>query len=380
MDKKFFVLLCLFIYLLFTGIVTQAQDTHPQKLVDCSLCHICSKPTTENPCFKPCPRPFKNKEVGAKLLPGESPDVIIIDKLEDLYEPVRFSHKLHADMAEMSGGCVICHHYTPQYQSHPTCQECHDPNEQKENIRQVGLKAAYHRHCLLCHCEWSKETDCEICHALKSKKQAEGTAYKSHHYKSCNEPERKLYKTDFEQGAFVTFFHNNHSNFYGLNCANCHREDACIACHYQKEKPLSVVEAHADMMHYKCSACHDINTESGCSKCHSKSERVVFDHGQATGWTLGVYHQQLSCECCHPRDKCLTKPNQACNHCHSKWNSENFDHSIAGIELDETHLMADCSDCHVNRQFENKPDCSGCHEGEKTYPKDKPGKVTTKGR
>ena len=122
----------------------------------------------------------------------------------------------------------------------------------------------------------------------------------------------------------------------------------------KKEKPLSVVEAHADMMHYKCSACHDINAEEGCSKCHSKTEKIIFDHTQASGWTLGVYHQRLSCERCHPKDKCLTKPEKACNHCHSEWNSENFRHSITGIELGETYLMADCSDCHINRQFEKK--------------------------
>ncbi len=383
MIKKMCIALSLFMFFIFNSGHAQAPDFHSTEGMDCSQCHKCEKPSKADPCLKLCPRPFKEQDKGVKLSPQQIPDMVVLDDLENLYEPVRFSHKVHVNMVFMSGGsngCVVCHHFTPTNQSHPPCKKCHDPNVLNENINQPGLKGAYHRQCIQCHREWSKETDCEVCHAMKAKKQEQGSAYKPHQYRQCNEPDKKVYQTAHGQGTYVTFFHNNHSRLYGLKCNSCHREDPCVACHYQGEKPLSVAEPHADVMHYKCSACHNITQSTGCSKCHSKTERAGFDHKQATGWALGVYHQKLSCQSCHPEGKTVAKLDRTCNGCHGNWNSENFNHAVTGIELDETHIAAECSDCHIERRFDKSPDCSGCHEGDKTYPKDKPGKVTKRGK
>lgn len=366
-------------------IVAHAQEKkviipHSGAQLICSDCHNCKNPTAANPCLHICPRHWKGKVVGHKLTPEKGPNVVLLNELENLYEPVKFSHRLHADMADMSEGCVVCHHYTPTDVSHPPCKECHSPNLIHEHIEQPGLKGAYHRQCMRCHQEWSDDTACEICHASKTSKQAEGSSYVELHYRPCNEPDKKVYKIGYSQGPYVTFFHNNHAKMYGLQCNDCHRQDPCIRCHYQGEKPLSVVEASADLMHHKCSACHNINVKTGCSKCHAKSERKGFVHGQATGWALNIYHQKLSCRSCHPAGKPIGKLDKTCNSCHSEWNSENFNHSNVGIELDEIHIDADCSDCHFDRQFDKKPDCSNCHDSDKTYPQDKPGKITKKGK
>ena len=41
------------------------------------------------------------------------PKVVILNELENEYEPVPFDHLAHARMAQMWSGCETCHHYSP---------------------------------------------------------------------------------------------------------------------------------------------------------------------------------------------------------------------------------------------------------------------------
>lgn len=380
MLNKRVALIFIFIFGLYGLSIAQHRDIHETEGVDCSQCHICNKPTKSNPCLAPCPRPFRDKDTGEKMSVNESPEFVVLKELEKLYDPVVFAHKLHADMAEMSGGCVSCHHFTPTNQAHPPCKECHSPEVLHEDLKQPSLKAAYHRQCISCHQDWSGEADCDKCHAMKQKKAAAGDEYVQPHYKKCNEPEKKVYTTDYEQAPIVTFFHKFHSHNYGLECKDCHREDPCVRCHFQGERAVSVVEEHADIMHHKCSACHNVDNRNECDKCHAKKEKEGFNHAKATGWPLNVYHSKLSCNRCHPEGKRIGKLDRSCNSCHKDWNLSNFDHAIVGLALDEIHIEADCSDCHTDRQFDKKPACSNCHDTDITYPEKKPGEVTNKGR
>lgn len=362
-------LICILFFLSFLNCRSEAQTGQSQNDWKCESCHICKKPSFANPCLRPCPRHFgKNQQA---MESDEGPNVITLNELEKVYEAVVFSHKLHAHMTELGDGCVSCHHYTPTDQSHPPCKECHDPKVASASLEKPGLKGAYHRQCMGCHQEWSSEQDCEICHAMKEKKKKQGSEYVVHAYRPCSEPDQKLYKTSHQNGDFVTFFHNNHSKLYGLSCRDCHQEEACIRCHYQGKKPVSVVKASADLMHHKCSACHNISAEKGCSKCHSKFERKRFDHKVASGWPLTGKHRKLSCQACHPSGKRITKLSRNCNGCHASWNSKNFSHAVTGLALDENHRDNDCQDCHANRGF-TKVGCENCHD-DMSYPKDLPG-------
>ena len=302
---------------------TAAEGQSTGGALSCGKCHVCRNPSPQEPCLVNCPRTWMAGTTGHTLAPGSGPDNVVLNEIENLYEPVAFNHKLHAEMADMCKGCDACHHYTPTDAFHPKCKECHDPELASEHIRQPGLKGAYHRQCMGCHREWSKETECGVCHALKAEKKKEGPAYVPIHYRPCSEPARKTYDAASEDGAYVTFFHENHAHVYDLKCNDCHQDDACIRCHYQGEKPLAVVQASADAMHHKCSACHDINTKGKCGNCHSAEKKEVFDHGLASGLTL-----------------------------------------------DENHIENECSDCHADFK---KPDCSDCHEDEMNYPDDLPG-------
>ena len=159
--KKISILLFTLVLLTFP---TFAQD-HSQLKSNCSLCHACETPTKSNPCLVSCPREKMNM---VNLSPAQSPATIKMDDLksvQDLYEPVIFSHRAHAEMSEMSGGCQMCHHYNPPGDV-VRCSSCHDPVRQRTDISKPDLKGAYHRQCMDCHQEWNKNLTCESCHEL----------------------------------------------------------------------------------------------------------------------------------------------------------------------------------------------------------------------
>jgi hypothetical protein len=128
--------------------------------ISCDQCHNCPTPSEKAPCLKECPSLSKVAAFSLK----RSPSVVLLDQLSNLYEPVIFPHKLHAQMTGMGKGCVVCHHNSPEGHLLP-CRNCHGDPSNPENLRQLGLKGAYHRQCMNCHREWSHDTECSVCHA-----------------------------------------------------------------------------------------------------------------------------------------------------------------------------------------------------------------------
>lgn len=344
----------------------------PQSPHACRECHICETPTSGNPCLGPCPFEWCGKKAGTDLRSNEVPNVARMDVLEKLYDPVVFNHRLHAEMAEMSVGCVACHHHTPTAASHPPCRECHAVQSNSHPSDMLGLKGAYHRQCMDCHREWSGQDDCENCHRAKGERKGQEKVYAAGTNRQCKEPDQQTYETTHRPGRYVTFFHENHSQHYGLACSECHRQESCVACHYQGQKPVAVVKAAADVMHHKCSACHDIQSKPLCVKCHQDKAGAAFSHTRATGWDLGRHHTMLTCASCHPPDRRISRPQGDCDGCHQDWSMETFDHGVVGLMLDEDHLDNDCTDCHQERRFEKPPTCVECHD-DKQYPDEMPG-------
>ncbi len=101
--------------------------------------------------------------------PVSMPEVIILDSISDIYEPVEFDHMTHAD--DIADSCIICHHQHPVgfaqscnecHKIEPSvfrksvvnkflpCQDCHEEID-PGNPDVPGLKAAYHRACFKCH-------------------------------------------------------------------------------------------------------------------------------------------------------------------------------------------------------------------------------------
>lgn len=339
---------------------------HAQFPLDCSECHSCEQPRYERPCLKLFPD-FKRSGYTMSSKAKDMIEIIRIDELSNLYAPTDFTHKLHAEMADMSGGCALCHHNNPPGKVLP-CVACHSSEPVRSNLNSPGLKGAYHRLCLSCHQEWDRQTNCTVCHL---KKDESGTAVKQAQAKrkdvhpTIQRPQKKLYDVDFEEGPIVTFFHDTHSSKYGYKCVDCHENQSCVRCH-ATDRVQEDREPHIN-----CVACHESETEDNCTKCHSIKERPRFTHSQ-TGWPLNRFHRALQCTECHGMQFKTKTPKKACVSCHSDFEPGRFNHSVTGLALSEDHLDLDCSDCHRGDAFKLY-DCSDCHDAY-TYPKQKPGK------
>jgi hypothetical protein len=345
----------------------------------CANCHTCPAPSKEKPCLKPCPRDMNM----AYQVTG--PDMVIMDELSQLYVPVVFSHKLHAEMSAFSDGCALCHHHESIIEGKvKPCQDCHEADPRKSDLRKPGLKGAYHRQCLGCHREWSHTTKCSVCHALKSSGATAATVTpdktdimgKSH--PQIEEPDKLIYETLYDEGEVVTFYHDEHVHRFGFNCADCHQQESCGTCHdLEKDKLEAQLAAHQTPEeptesidpHAKCEQCHTMET---CSDCHNQEPKPPFNHQKRTGWTLKAYHQKISCTACHGDERKFTTISNNCQSCHKNWTLETFDHAVSGLVLDENHIEMDCENCHIENNFAKKPTCDNCHD-DITYPDSKPG-------
>jgi hypothetical protein len=330
--------------------------------LDCSQCHTCEHPTAEEPCLAACARHAMAAELSSQL----GPQVVILDDLEDLYVPVRFNHRAHADMSGMGTGCETCHHYTPPNSPHPACRDCHPVEIQHEDISQPGLKGAYHRQCLSCHAAWDKDTACEVCHEKKAGGRLGGTATvasEHRHYSEIPLDDVILFPTTYDEGDQVPFHHRNHSQAYERDCVECHREQSCTRCHVQGGQ-LHPMGALNDVdLHDLCYECHDPDP---CTQCHGRDPDDLFSHAE-TGWPLAAYHADLSCRACHGASGAFQTPKPVCTGCHpADWVPRDFDHASVGVVLDETHGELDCSDCHEGG-LGSPTSCGACHDDERTY-------------
>lgn len=347
-----------------------AQDQHSNIKLDCSFCHACENPTKVNPCLKACPR---EEMITVYHSPSEGPSELVIDvfkESEDLYEPVLFTHYAHAEMAGMTGGCETCHHYNPPG-SIASCRDCHSISRQRTELDKPDLKGAYHRQCIDCHRTWKSNVACADCHLLKGKKGKEEFDPKKEIKKihpDIVEPDKIVYETVTDKGKYVTFFHNNHTDLFNLNCGDCHKNQSCAKCHKENGE-MRDVKLTVEEKHFICSSCH--NTESNCEFCHKQSEMKSFNHGNRTGFVLKSFHAKLSCEKCHKASPRFTGLTAACSSCHGEWNVDNFNHAVTGLRLDEIHIENDCEACHSTPTY-SSPRCDMCHD-DIGYPKELPG-------
>jgi len=355
------------------GLIAQNNSAkhHANFPLDCAECHICKKPTFEKPCLKIVPD-FKREGITVHHSAKDAPELLKIDVLSSVYEPSIFTHKLHAEMAEMSGGCSSCHHFNPPGKI-VACRECHEASLLRTDLSKPGLKGAYHRQCMNCHRTWSHENDCVVCHAQKmdeteTAKLSDKEKYLGIAHKKIIKPGKLLYKTEYDEGPLVTFYHDEHVNLFSVACVDCHQNENCGRCHDM----MKTTTGKEEEPHENCLKCHEEDIAENCEKCHADKELKRFNH-LATGWPLGKYHDQLNCGNCHDQDGKFFKPIKNCINCHQNWKSGKFNHKVTGLDLDEIHSELDCSDCHADNKFTAKPVCADCHD-DYLYPAQKPGR------
>lgn len=346
----------------------------------CSTCHACKNPTKRNPCLISCPR-FDLITIHHSAEEGPK-DIIINFEYHgpDLYEEVVFSHKVHAEMSIISGGCAMCHHNNPPGKI-LACIHCHSIERKREEIDRPDLKGAYHRQCMDCHRKWEHKIECESCHVKhQNKDEVEKQSQRKKEQKRIHEkievPARIVFDTDTDEGSKVTFYHDEHINLFGFECTDCHSDESCVKCHDSSEG--EVAEAAGDKIeseetHEFCTNCHDVEDEADCGLCHTNKIKAPFDHAKRSGFSLAKYHNKVVCKNCHGENKNFKNISKNCKSCHKNWSLENFNHKVTGISLDEDHIENDCEDCHKNNNYAVNPNCEDCHD-EITYPDKLPGK------
>jgi len=364
------ILLIIIIGLINSNSYSQNKNQkHSEINVDCKSCHTCDVPTKKQPCLVECPR---SSMITIHQLPEEAPGIFVLDQLSSKYLPTIFSHKSHAQMIQMTGSCESCHHYNTLGPI-LSCTNCHESTRLRTDLSKPDLMAAYHRQCIGCHSDWNSKNDCNSCHLPKKGNEKlsdkEVKKYIDKDHPKVETPEKIIFKTNYEKGKLVTFYHSEHVNRFSLSCESCHQNESCTKCHSDQKdlKKLKTLDEH----HKPCFSCHG---KDACSTCHSSSEKKPFDHFTSTGWQLKSYHQKLSCAKCHSDKKKFEKLNRNCQNCHGVWNTETFDHKVTGLSLDENHSAFDCSECHIDNDFSKSPVCTNCHD-DFNYPVQKPGKI-----
>lgn len=315
---------------------------------------------------------------GEWLAAGAGPGLVVIDELTNLFGPVHFDHTIHATMSRLEDGCASCHHQQePGVASVLSCRTCHPTSSGTSTFDVPGLKAAYHRHCLACHRDWSGENACGSCHEERGAGAPavphDPTDIVGTRHPSLEGNPTFVYETPEAVGGavgpLVTFHHVDHIERFGVNCADCHRESSCGSCHGTS----SLLPRPAIDRHDRCFSCH---SEQPCSRCHDQATRPRFEHELRSGWSLGSYHESLACADCHGSTREFTVPvGRSCGACHARANPASFDHAATGVPLAGSHAHFDCARCHDERRPDAAPTCSACHP-DRSYPRQWPGLAT----
>ena len=150
---------------------------------------------------------------------------------------------------------------------------------------------------------------------------------------------------------------------YERDCANCHlpwqepTAARCLICHQDVAQASSGV--HAGEIE-RCQECH--TEHRGRAHALAALDTAYFDH-DATGFSLGRFHQGLACEKCHPVKGDYRGLSPDCSTCHPDWQHGVFDHSVTGWPLASYHQNVPCERCHAGgRAYDQAPrDCAQCH-------------------
>ena len=295
------------------------------------------------------------------------PESISLGLLRAIFQPVTFPHKDHAHMSEMGTGCVTCHHYAAD-EIYDPCADCHtnDPGDLDSGI--PSLNAAFHRKCLSCHREWNGANVCGTCHIKASEPVP---AAKKTDRAPIRYPQVVSFQTPFVDMTRVTFHHAEHVELFRIDCASCHKNEKCVVCHGEQQVADNKV-GDLPIRHFPCSTCHDVKTESGCAKCHSKQAKTGFTHDM-TAFPLKAFHASRNCTVCHDATSMVKKLDPTCTNCHENFELGSFEHEATGLVLELGHEDFDCYECHIDDRFDQPPSCYECHEDDVKYPDDLPG-------
>jgi hypothetical protein len=304
--------------------------------------------------------------------------------------------------------CVNCHQNDYNNTNNPshvqaaiptTCSQCHtttDWNTTTFDHSTTGFPltgAHLSTPCTSCHVNnnyqlTSANTACVNCHI----KDYQGTTQPNHVQANFAQTCQQCHTTT--SWANASFDHST----TGWPLTGAHTTLQCAQCHVNGNYTLTSANT-------VCANCHltDYNNTTNpnhaqqgfpqtCEQCHNTVawSQATFNHNN-TGFPLTGAHTTLQCAQCHVNNNynltsaaCITchlndyngttQPNhvqanipQTCQQCHSttNWGNASFDHSTTGFPLTGAHTTLQCSQCHINGNYNltsANTACVSCHQ------------------
>src|ERR1700756_4570589 len=294
--------------------------------------------------------------------------------------------------------CADCHADIHRRQFGANCEQCHNIrgwnvavqqiNQHQNRFPLIGAHAALE--CDSCHKGAASgqftglSTQCYSCHAKdfqKTNAPAHLAAGFSTTCEQCHGVDNWL-GANFDHLKFTGFaLIGAHAT---LQCNQCHINNQfkgtsanCVSCHLKDFQTTNNPNHVAGGFSQTCQLCH--NTASWLT--------TTFDHN-TVGFPLTGAHATVQCAQCHINNNyqltntsCVschlkdfqgtTNPNhpqqgfsQTCDQCHNTaaWTPAKFDHSASGFPLTGAHASVQCTQCHVNNNYNiTNTSCVSCH-------------------
>ena len=294
--------------------------------------------------------------------------------------------------------CADCHADIHKRQFGATCEQCHTVRGWQVSITQI--KDHDNRFPLVgAH----RTLDCDSCHRGAAVGQFQGLStqcYSCHakDYQATNGPSHVAtgFPTSCEQchsmdsWVGAKFDHLKLTGFAltgahtGLDCSACHvggqfkgTAATCVGCHMKDFQGTNNPNHVSLAFPQTCQSCH--NTTAW--------QPANFDHN-SIGFPLTGAHASLQCSQCHTNNnynltstQCVSchlqdyqntnNPAhaqagfpQTCQSCHStvSWDGTTFNHATTGFNLTGAHASVQCSQCHVNNNYNlTSGACVTCH-------------------
>jgi hypothetical protein len=294
--------------------------------------------------------------------------------------------------------CADCHADIHRRQMGANCEQCH--TVKGWNIVLQRVREHDNRFPLV---GGHAGLDCADCHKSEAVGQFQGLSiqcYSCHQntFQQATEPNHVAggFPTECEQCHNINSWLGakfDHLKYTGFALTGMHATLDCTACHIggkYKGTPATCVGCHLADFQKASNPNHiALGIAQTCQECHTTSawQPASFNHN-AVGFPLTGGHANLQCDQCHNNGNfnltstaCVschlkdyqgtTNPNhatagipQTCEVCHTTtaWMPATFDHSKTGFPLTGAHVSVQCSQCHLNGNYNmTNTACVSCH-------------------
>lgn len=310
----------------------------------CTDCHVAGQwAGTAGDCYS-CHRTEYEGTAAPDHEAGDYPHHCNVCHSTDGWTPAVFDHNNTAfplTGAHVTATCTQCH-VNEQYAGTPTaCFACHEAEYRETNAPD--------------HEAQQFPQDCAICHST--------AAWQPSTF-------------DHSQSDFpLTGRHVQ------VNCTECHvggqyngTPTDCWACH---ESEYQSADEHAASGYpHECAMCHSTNGWEPSTFDHDQSDFPLTGRHVAVNCAEchigGVYDgTPTDCWSCHQQDYQDADDHVSnnyphdCTLCHNTegWDPSTFDHNHTNFLLTGAHITTQCTQCHVDGQYQGTPtDCWSCHQ------------------